>query len=160
MSSRVSPIFYFHTISSSAAGLDACRQEYEPLEALTLAQKQARRLVLEQPYEAGRITEAHWARMDDLLANPALVAELVTLNLKHFAAEGCATSGQGAPLRLATPEESPYRRRQNSAIGPAASRILAHYLPHAALGFALLAERRGGPGSCLRLAPGSPISSP
>jgi adenosine deaminase CECR1 len=106
-------LLYFHTISEQRwQGLDACRQgEYEPLEALTLAQKQAWHdaLVLEQPYEGrGEFFEAHWARMDDLLANPALVAELVALNLKHFAAEGVRYLEAQVPLfSLATPEGKP-----------------------------------------------------
>ena len=58
MSSPGQPyLLYFHTISEQRwQGLDACRQEeYEPLEALTLAQKQAWHdaLVLEQPTKGG-----------------------------------------------------------------------------------------------------------
>jgi adenosine deaminase CECR1 len=46
--------------------------------------------------------------MDDLLANTALVAELVALNLKHFAAEGVRYLEAQVPLfSLATPEGKP-----------------------------------------------------
>jgi adenosine deaminase CECR1 len=106
-------LLYFHTISEDRwAKLDGCRQgEYEPLEALSPAQRQAWHdaLVLDQPHEGrSEFFEAHWARMDDLLANPKLVAELVALNLKHFAAEGVHYLEAQVPLfSLATPEGEP-----------------------------------------------------
>ena len=120
--------------------------------------------MLEQPYEGrGEFFEAHWARMDDLLANPALVAELVALNLKHFAAEGVRYLEAQVPLfSLATPEGTPLppeaglsairtRLRRDLASLPITFRMqlsVLRFLPNAEeawLGF---------------WPPGSPISSP
>jgi len=72
--------------------LPACEQkEYEPMSALTPEQKQGwlNSIKLDKSYEGrAEFFETHWQRLQDLVANPWILSEIIARNFKAFSDEG------------------------------------------------------------------------
>lgn len=86
-------LILFKTLQQSdVEALSECEQgEYEPVEELTgdLKQQWLDAMRLDQPHEGrDEFFEALWPRVDGMLNNPHLNAELVVMNMKAFGAEG------------------------------------------------------------------------
>ncbi len=86
-------LMYFHNLQESGFNqLSDCEQsEYKRLEDLNEAEKKAwlNSLRLDKDHEGrDEFFQTHWQRLNDLTANPYLVAETLYLNMEAFAREG------------------------------------------------------------------------
>lgn len=84
--------FLFHTISQHTwSELSACRQqEYRALSQLNEAQIQGfiQSLELDKPYEGqDEFFERHWQRLNELIANPHIMANILLRNMQEYQQE-------------------------------------------------------------------------
>lgn len=101
------PLSYFHTISEPAwdAMSPCCREEYEPLEELSEAQRNdwLSSTRIDRAGEGrNEFFEAIWPRVDDVLTQATILAELAVENMERFGDEG---------LRYVEFQLSPWNRR-------------------------------------------------
>ena len=85
-------LMFVNILESSYEKLSDCEKgEYVALEALSESQKKAwlNSIRLDKPHEGrDEFFQTHWQRLNELYANPYVIAELIYLNMKAFADEG------------------------------------------------------------------------
>lgn len=101
------PLSYFHTISEPTwdAMSPCCREEYEPLEELSQPQRNdwLSSIRIDGDGEGrDEFFEAIWPRVDEVLTQAAILAELAVENMKRFGDEG---------VRYVEFQLSPWNRR-------------------------------------------------
>jgi adenosine deaminase CECR1 len=85
-------LLFRNIVEASYRKLDACqRSEYKRLQDLNAREKEGwlNSLRLDQPHEGrNEFFGAHWQRMNDLVANPYWIAEILYRNMEAFGKEG------------------------------------------------------------------------
>src|ERR1700682_3063463 len=115
-------LLLFKTIqASSYQALDACGQsEFKRLQNLDAREKEAwlNSMRLDQPYEGrNEFFDAIWDRINDLLRNPHLIADILLRNMQAFGSEGVVyLETQQGVQGAVKPDGSPYSVEETVAI--------------------------------------------
>ena len=115
-------LLLFKTVqASSYQTLDACGQsEFKRLQDLDAREKEAwlNSLRLDQPYEGrNEFFDAIWDRINDLLRNPHLIADILLRNMQAFGLEGVVyLETQQGVQGAVKPDGSPYSVEETVAI--------------------------------------------
>jgi adenosine deaminase CECR1 len=115
-------LLLFKTIqASSYQALDACGQsEFKRLQNLDAREKEAwlNSMRLDQPYEGrNEFFDAIWDRINDLLRNPHLIADILLRNMQAFGLEGVVyLETQQGVQGAVKPDGSPYSVEETVAI--------------------------------------------
>ncbi len=136
-SGRDKALLLFKTIqASSYQTLDACgKSEFKRLQDLDAREKQAwlNSMRLDQSYEGrNEFFDAIWDRINDLLNNPHLIADILLRNMQAFGSEGVVylETQQGVEGAV-KPDGSPYSVEETVAIYPPAPGLAAGEEPPA-----------------------------